>query len=139
MAWAWEHWARVATMEMSKAANCFIGGVTTSGDMPYQVEKATRRYGKKHGGLWVGGRMHVRAGRIWFAANGMNRALHSNLDDQGLDLREVVSVEVRPAFLTKIIDVRTEQSNLTFRCFGAHAFARTVQDAVEQARSDVST
>ena len=89
---------------------------------------------KADGGLWVGGRIHTRDGRIWFSANGVNRAFHSNLGDHSLRLVDVVSVYVRPGVLTKIIDVSTNDDLLTFSALGARAVANTVRSAVDQAR-----
>jgi hypothetical protein len=76
----------------------------------------------------------MRDGRIWFSANGVNRAFHSNLGDPSLRLADVVSVDVRPGVLTKIIDVSTNDGPLRFRCFGAKAVAKTVRRATDQAR-----
>jgi hypothetical protein len=56
------------------------------------------------------------------------------VEDHGLNLADVVSVDVRPGVLTKIVDVRTNDDLLRFRCFGAPAAAETVRRAAEQAR-----
>jgi hypothetical protein len=122
----------VPDVALSKVANCFVESATTA-SLPWPVKGAVDSYGRRHGGLWVGGRIHVRNGRIWFTANGVNRLAHSNLEDQGLNLAEVVSVEVRPGVLTKIIDVSTNDEVLRFRCFGAKATAEAVRRAVDQA------
>jgi hypothetical protein len=127
------HTARVPDVELSKVANCFIPSAATRGNTLGSARWAVGAFGKRHGGLWVGGRIHMRDGRIWFSANGVNRAFHSNVGDHGLRLADVVSVEVRPGVLTKIIDVSTKDDVLRFRCFGAPAVARTVRHAVDQA------
>jgi hypothetical protein len=88
----------VPDVSLSKVANCFVESATTTSGLLGPVKGAVDSYRKLHGGLWVGGRIHVRNGRIWFTANGVNRLAHSNVENPGLNLADVVSVEVDRAY-----------------------------------------
>jgi hypothetical protein len=129
----------VPDLELSKVANLFVPNATTPSHMTGPVKGAVSNYGMRHGGLWVGGRIHLRDGRIWFNANALNRALHTGLGGQGVTLADVVAVEVRPGVLTKIVDVITDDDLLRFRCFRAAATAEAIRRAVKQARGSSGT
>jgi hypothetical protein len=93
------------------------------------------RFRKQAGGLWVGGTVTLTPDAVSFEANGLNQALHTSLRSYAFPLAEVTRVADRLGILTRIVDVeRADGSVLTFRCFGAPAFARLIAERAKQCR-----
>ncbi len=101
------------------------------------VATAVEKQGARDGGLWVGGKAELTATRLRFAANGMNKALHSGGDALRFDvaLSAVRHVRLRKAFITHIVDVDTDTGTYSLRCWGADGFARAIGSAVAAARA----
>lgn len=101
------------------------------------VASAVAKQGARDGGLWVGGKAELTATRLRFAANGLNKALHSGGESLQFDLplAEVRHVRLRKAFITSIVDVETDTGTYSLRCWGADGFARAISSAVAAARA----
>jgi hypothetical protein len=87
------------------------------------------------GGLWVAGAVTLTDDALLFGPNAANAAAHAADTSQALALDSVVSVEDRFGWLTRIVDVRSgDGTTLTFRCFGAPAFAEQIRNQVAARR-----
>lgn len=90
---------------------------------------------RSYGGLWVGGSIKLTPVELTFTPNAMNRALHAVDAFRAVPLDRVVEVKDRFGIVTRIIDVSLDDGSLfTFRCFGAPALARKIDDAATAAR-----
>ena len=88
------------------------------------------------GGLWVGGAVTLTRDRLSFGPNALNAAVHADDTSQSVALDRVVAVQDRFGWLTRIVDVTTDDGSVfTFRCFGARAFAEKIRQAVAARRS----
>jgi hypothetical protein len=120
---------------VARAANVFVTDATPDARLPGRARRAADRYQNDHGGLWVGGRVTLTTQRLAFHPNGVNRALQTGSLDVDIPLSAVLDVEVQPGFLTKIIAVRTHQSIIKLRCFGAIALAGQISTAAKSSGS----
>jgi len=93
-----------------------------------QVEATLDRFKAAHRGLWVGGRATLTTESLCFRPNAVNRGLHAGSLDIEIPLPDIVSVEVRPALVSSVIALRTQQSTVKIRCFRADEFARQVAE-----------
>ncbi|MCC7252824.1 hypothetical protein [Hyphomicrobium sp.] len=83
------------------------------------------------GGLWVGGRVALTREAVVFTPNAVNVLAHSGETSRKADLARIVEVVDRFGWFTRIVDVRTDDdATLTFRCYGAPAFAEQIRRAV---------
>jgi hypothetical protein len=116
-----------------RAANALIEDVQTGlQDVPIlgaAVDRASTRYG----GLWVGGRATLTAASVEFHPNAVNKGLQTGSLDVDVPLSTIMSIEVLPAPLTKIVAIRTSRSVVKIRCFRARAFADQIREAARQA------
>jgi len=126
IAWKYAN-AFVPDAEMSAAARrAFLFGGDSS------VDWLRRRMG----GLWVGGTVTLTRDRLVFGPNALNAAAHEGDTAQSVPLAQVAEVVDRLGWFTRIVDVRTADGDaLTFRCFGAPAFAEKIRRAVQNART----
>jgi hypothetical protein len=93
------------------------------------IEDVVARYRANVGGLWVGGRATLTATALTFAPNAMNRAVQTGSLDLAVPLSAILDVSVQQSFVTNIVVVRTPQSVLKIRCYGAKTFAQQIRDA----------
>jgi hypothetical protein len=115
---------------VSRVANALIADVVVQGVPSQSVQERTlNRYRRRHGGLWVGGRLTLSDTAIQFHPNFVNRALQSGQLDIAISLHSIESVEVLPGVLTKIIAVRAGGQLTKFRCFGAREVADHIRAA----------
>ena len=92
---------------------------------------------KKMGGLWVGGAVTLTRDALSFSPNGMNTAAHDRDTSAVVALDRVVDIADRFGWVTGIVDVRTDTGEvMTFRCFGAKAFAEKIREAVASRRAE---
>jgi hypothetical protein len=90
---------------------------------------------QRMGGLWVGGAVTLTRDAVFFGPNAFNAAVHDGDTSGALPLDRVVEVRDRFGWLTRIVDVRADDgTTLTFRCFGAKAFAAKIREAATEAR-----
>lgn len=88
------------------------------------------------GGLWVGGRVTLTPHAVYFSPNALNAAVHEDETAHAVALADVVDVKDRFGWLTRIVDVKARDgTTLTFRCFGAPAFAAKIREAVAAAHA----
>lgn len=128
-----------ADIVAERAANALIedaqGKITLGWPAHGEIERTRARYG----GLWVGGRVVLTAGSVVFRPNGVNRGLNAGSLDVEVPVSDIVSVVVRPALVTQIIEVRTAHSVLKVRCFRARAFADQIRRAMPRADSPTAS
>lgn len=86
-----------------------------------------------YGGLWVGGKIILTAQELTFEPNFVNRMAHKGLAGLRVSLSQIVSVELLPGVLTKIIVVSTPTHGIKFRCYGAEETAQKIQECVGSA------
>ncbi|MBN8913320.1 MAG: hypothetical protein J0H65_14935 [Rhizobiales bacterium] len=126
IAWKYAN-AFVPDAEMSSGARrLFLFGSDSS------VDWLRRRMG----GLWVGGAVTLTRDALYFGPNALNGALHADDTSQSVALDRVLEVSDRFGWLTRIVDVRTDDGEtFTFRCFGARSFAEQIRGAVQALRA----
>ena len=91
---------------------------------------------RKMGGLWVGGAVSLTREALVFAPNAINSAAHAGEVSWSVPLARVAEVGDRFGWFTRIVDVRTDDGAVvTFRCFGAPAFAEEIRRAVAARRA----
>ncbi|MGO4186825.1 hypothetical protein [Pseudarthrobacter sp. TAF60_1] len=86
-----------------------------------------------YGGLWVGGKIILTTHELKFQPNFVNKMAHKGLAGLQVSLSQVVSVEILPGVLTKIIVVRTPSHAIKFRCYGAEETAQKIQESLGSA------
>jgi hypothetical protein len=125
IAWKYAN-AFVPDAEMSDGARrAFLFGGASS------VDWLRRRMG----GLWVGGAVTLTREALHFGPNALNAAAHADDTSRSVRLDRGIEVSDRFGWITRIVDVRTEEGEtLTFRCFGARAFADEIRRAVQAVR-----
>ena len=102
-------------------------------DVDEQVlDSVLETFRSAYGGLWVGGVAQLSKGQLNFVPNAMNRAVHSNDCSVSVPLRLITSVEVIPAFFTKIIAISTRHGVFKMRCYGAQQFADAITKALAE-------
>jgi hypothetical protein len=84
------------------------------------------------GGLWVGGDVYIEDGAVRFEPNEANKKLHYGDLSWRLPFTTIVSVSVRKATVTDIIDINHSGGKKSMRCYGAIEFARQIDAARTQ-------
>jgi hypothetical protein len=110
-------------LHIEKFANAFVPNAVPSELIGGAALKAVDRFGKKHGGLWVGGKVVVTPEQLLFAPNGMNVALHEGLKAVRIPLVSIRSVKREFGWVTGIVVVEHAHGSFRFRCFGAKQLA----------------
>lgn len=88
------------------------------------------------GGLWVGGAVTLTREALIFSPNAMNVAAHEGNVYWAIPLASIGNVSDRFGWLTRIVDVETEDGEtVSFRCFGARAFADQVRRTAAESRN----
>ena len=82
------------------------------------------------GGLWVGGTLSLHTDCLRFNPNKLNKRHHELLSNKKINLDQVKSVIVRKGTITDIIDIQMLHGILSVRCFGAHEFAKKINDLI---------
>jgi hypothetical protein len=81
------------------------------------------KFKRKHGGLWVGGRVSVSEAGVTFLANGLNQALHVGLEPIHVPAQDIRSVRYEFGWITGIVVVEHLRGEFRFRCYGAKRLA----------------
>lgn len=102
----------------------------SGGRIPVGTDHVVKWFQQFYGGVWVGGRATLTARRLHFAANQLNRMVHTGTLEVDIDLREVMDVALRQGWVTGIVVVWLPGAELWFRCVGAGAFRDQIADAV---------
>ena len=63
------------------------------------------------GGLWVGGAVTLTSEALYFGPNALNEAAHADDTSQSVALHRVTEVAHRFGWLTRIVDVRTDDGD----------------------------
>lgn len=105
-----------------------VGGMrpSTDGILPWA--------GRFGGGMWIGGRITLTTRRLHFAADALNRMLHSGPTEVDLDLREFLGTSVQGGLLPTVVVV-LPGAELWIRCLGARRLADEIDQAVRDAHS----
>jgi hypothetical protein len=107
------------------AAGTLLGAATSRGILD--------RFKTEQGGLWVGGAVTLTAEALSFVPNAVNAKAHAGDVSWRVALDSIDSVEHRFGYVTRIIDVRRKDGSVvTFRCFGARAFAEQIEAVVKR-------
>lgn len=121
------------TVIVSRVANALIVDVDVTVATTSVNRRVLDRCRRRHGGLWVGGRLTVTDTDVQFHANALNRSIQSGQLDITVDLRSVESVELLPGVLTKIMAIHTGDRVTKIRCFGAAKVADQIRAAASAA------
>jgi hypothetical protein len=114
----------------TKVANAFFQDAASPLEKG-SAGRSTRRYRKKHGGLWVGGRVTLTPAELVFSPNAVNRLVHYGDPSFTIPLSAITQIDVEPGFFTKIIAVTWTGGGLTrLRCYGAARFADQIRSTV---------
>jgi hypothetical protein len=109
---------------------------TTPRVIATKLANAERQHSSGRAGGWVGGRATLTTAFIAFHSNLMNRMVGEIVDFE-FPLSTVTGVEVRPGFVTRIIEIRTAGQVARIRCYGADAFAARIRAQLGTASPDM--
>ena len=87
-----------------------------------------------YGGLWVGGTAFLTENELTFKPNMMNKIFHTGENSLSIPLAEIINIEDKFGFFTRIIHITTANSTLKLRCYGAKAFAKSIQKTILDAK-----
>jgi len=121
----------MSTLNLQKFANAFVPFAAPSALVGGAAKGAVEHYGRKHGGLWVGGKVTATSEGLLFEPNKMNVALHRGLQSTHIPLASIRSVVREFGWLTGIVVVHHEHGEFRFRCFGAKQVAATLDAYVK--------
>jgi hypothetical protein len=110
-----------------RTANVLVVDAVANPRLGAFLQSRIAREAAARGGLWVGGRVTLTGDGLAFHANSVNRALQTGSLDVEISLADIESIEVLPAFGTRIIAVTTSQQVTKIRCFRAKAFADQIR------------
>jgi len=110
-------------LHIEKFANAFIPLAVPSAHVAGAARGAVNRYGEKHGGLWVGGKVVVTSEALDFVPNRMNVALHQGLEPISIPFSSIRSARREFGWVTGIVAVEHSHGAFRFRCFGAKRVA----------------
>jgi len=110
-------------LNIRKLANAFIPTAVPSEVLPSVALSAVQRFKRKHGGLWVGGTVLATRDGVSFAPNGLNRAVHEDLEAIDVPARDIKSVRHEFGWFTGIVVVTHVGGEFRFRCYGAKRLA----------------
>jgi len=111
------------TFRIRKLVNAFVSDAIPSELLPNDALWAVTRYGKKHGGLWVGGAVELTHEGVSFKPNALNEAFHVGLEAVYIPMANVRSVRREFGWLTGIVVLEHTSGQFRFRCFGAKQVA----------------
>ena len=111
------------SLRIEKFANAFVPNAAPSEHLGGAALNAVDHYGKKHGGLWVGGKVVVTSEELSFIPNRMNVALHQGLQAVRIPFASIRSAKREFGWLTGIVVVEHSYGVFRFRCFGAKQVA----------------
>ena len=113
----------MSTLNIEKLANAFVPNAAPSSLVGGAALNGVNRFGKKHGGLWVGGKVTATPNGLRFAPNRMNMAFHVGLESTYIPLASIRAVTREFGWVTGIVVVRHKEGEFRFRCFGAKQVA----------------
>src|SRR5438105_11250059 len=113
----------MGVLHIDKFANAFVPRATPSALVGGAARSAVDRYSRKHGGLWVGGKILATVEALTFVPNGLNVAMHTGLRGTQIPLNSILSVRRECGWLTGVVVVQHSHGEFRFRCFGAKQVA----------------
>jgi len=119
------------TLNITKFANAFVPNAVPSAFVGGAARQAVDRFGKKHGGLWVGGKITASPAGLHFEPNRMNLALHAGLQGTSIPMSSIRRVAREFGWLTGIVVVHSAEGEFRFRCFGAKQVAASMDAYVK--------
>jgi len=117
-------------LRIEKFANAFVPNAVPSELVIGEALNAVERFGKKHGGLWVGGKVTVTPDGLSFVPNSLNVAFHVGLEEIRIPLLSIRSVRREFGWVTGIVVVEHSSGEFRFRCFGAKQVAAEMSSPV---------
>ena len=116
---------------LTKLCNAFIPNAEGNPDLLSRAASgAVARYKRRHGELWVGGKVIVRVDELQFVPNGMNVAFHSNVGALLVPFEWVRALDWEFGVLTGIVVVRCDDFDFRFRCFGAKGVVKRLDEII---------
>jgi len=112
----------------AKVANALIQDAASPLENAVGIGSSARRFRKKYGGLWVGGRVTLTRTDLRFAPNAVNRLVHVGDPSFTIPLAAIRQIDVEPGFVTKIIAVTWTGGVTRLRCYSAARFADQIRD-----------
>lgn len=110
-------------MNINKVANAFYEDAVPIDEISKHAKRAANRYIKKHGGLWVGGKISISNSYLVFSANKLNYFFHKELREINLPIKDISSVTYQFGWFTGIVVVKHKKGEFRFRCYGAKKIA----------------
>jgi hypothetical protein len=96
------------------------------------AKKASSRYQRKHGGLWVGGRIEIAESALSFSANSLNRDIHEEIPEVNIPIGEIESVVYKFGWITGIVLIYHRRGVFRFRCYGAKRLVDEINGHVKE-------
>ncbi|MGH7217199.1 MAG: hypothetical protein ACREIG_08190 [Nitrospiraceae bacterium] len=116
-----------------KLVNAFVPNAIPSELVPDTALWVVTRYGKKHGGLWVGGAVEITHEGVSFIPNALNEVSHVGLEPVHIPMASIRSVRREFGWLTGIVVVEHSGGQFRFRCFGAKQVASRFRSYLDEA------
>ena len=113
----------MSPLNIEKIVNAFVPNAIPSALVGGAALNAVNRFEKKHGGLWVGGKVTATPDGLRFAPNPMNMAFHVGLEGTHIPLSNIRAVTREFGWVTGIVVVNHAEGEFRFRCFGAKQVA----------------
>ncbi len=121
------------TFHIRKLGNAFVPNAVPSEILPDTVLAVVMRYGKKQGGLWVGGAVDLTHEGVSFKPNASNEAFHVGLEPVHIPIASIRSVQREFGWLTGIVVVEHSGGQFRFRCFGAKQVVSRIRSYLDEA------
>lgn len=121
------------TFRIRKLVNAFVPNAVPSELVFGSALWAVMRYGKKHGGLWVGGAVELTHEGVSFKPNRMNDAVHRGPSSVVIPIPSIRSVRREFGWLTGVVVIEHENGEFRFRCFGAKEVASRFRSYLDEA------
>lgn len=122
----------MTTLTIEKLSNAFIPNAMPADFIGGAAGQELQRLLKKHGGLWVGGKVTINSNGLFFSPNGMNTALHEGLETVHIPLPSIRSARREFGWVTGIVVVEHDKGVFRFRCFGAKKVAESLAEIVDR-------
>jgi hypothetical protein len=90
-------------LNIRKIVNAFVPSATPASAVPAVALSAIDRFKRKRGGLWVGGTVSVSQAGLSFSPNGLNRAVHEELEPINVAANNIRAVRYQFGWITGIV------------------------------------
>lgn len=120
------------TLNIRKLANALIPDATPSDLVSGAARTAVEKFGRRHGGLWVGGRIDISNDGVSFAPNGLNQAFHEALHAVRIPFADIRSARREFGWVTGIVVIEHTGGEFRFRCYGASRVAACISEYLNE-------